>query len=182
MASRLAGTTRAYLHPARLRIAAELAGRAGLSAAELRERLPDLPLASLYRHLDILLAAGIVEAGASRGADARGPAERVFALPSERGILPDDLRRDPANAQRVAVAMCAHIMGQFSRYLTRSRPSRGPRPVFRGWPIYADDEEFSRLTAAVVALGERAERTPPRRGRTRRWIYVMTIPETGETT
>lgn len=151
---------------------AELAGRDGLSAAELHAALGDVPLPSLYRHLDALLHAEII--GVVETRDARGPAERVFAL--RQGEIQDDLRADRPNALRVFTAFCTTLLAQFSRYI-RSATRRGVRPVFRGWAVYANDAEFERLTAAFIALAERAERTPHTSGRTRRYVYVVTIPE-----
>lgn len=151
---------------------AELAGREGLSASELHATLGDVPLASLYRHLDELLDAGIVGVGETR--DARGPTERVFTL--RRGTPQDDVLEKPANALRVFTAFCGMMVGQFSRYL-RAASRNGVRPVFRGWPVYADDAEFQQLTASLLALAERAHHEPDHPGRTRRFVYLVTVPE-----
>jgi DNA-binding transcriptional ArsR family regulator len=163
---------RAFVHPARIRIMAELAGRDGLSANELHALLEDVPLASLYRHLDALRESEIIAVAESRAA--RGPAERVFRL--RQGEIRGDVRHDPANAIRVFTAFCSMLLGQFTRYL-RIAGRRGPKPVFRGWPVYADDAEFEQLNAAFIALAERAEATPSRLGRKRRFVYVITVPE-----
>jgi DNA-binding transcriptional ArsR family regulator len=172
--SELAG----LLHPIRMRIVAELAGRDGLTAAELHELLRDVPQASLYRQLALLEDAELVQVVDRR--TGRGPAERVFALPDRRGmVVLGAAMKSPATVLRLFVVFCAMMLAQFSRYSRRVRPGRGAPPLFRGWPVYATDEEFVRLSASLAALCEDAStKGTPGDDRRRRFFYLVAVPET----
>jgi DNA-binding transcriptional ArsR family regulator len=166
------------LHPVRMQIVAELAGREGLTAAELQALLRDVPAATLYRQLAALEGAELVRVTATRGAG-RGPAERVFALPDPRGAVAlGEALRSPATVLRLFLAFTAMMVGQFSRYARRARRERAPAPFFRGWPVYATDEEFAQLTESLKALCDdafsSATASPKRR---RRFVYVVTVPD-----
>lgn len=65
------------LHPVRLRIVQQLGGRQ-LTTAALREELPDITQATLYRHVAALIAAQIVTVVDERRV--RGTIERTLAL------------------------------------------------------------------------------------------------------
>lgn len=166
------------LHPVRMRIVAELAGREGLTAAELHALLRDVPAATLYRQLSALETAELVRVAARRG-DGRGPAERVFALPDPRGAVAlDEAVRSPAVTLRLFLAFTAMMIGQFSRYARYARRRRGAPPFFRGWPVYATDQEFARLTDALTALGDDAGASGTASAtRRRRFLYVVTVPD-----
>jgi DNA-binding transcriptional ArsR family regulator len=169
------------LHQVRMQIMAELAGREGLTAAELQSLLRDVPAATLYRQLSALESAELVRVSATRGAG-RGPAERIFALPDPRGAHAlGEALKSPAAVLRLFLAFTAMMVGQFSRYARRARRERAAAPFFRGWPVYATDEEFARLTESLKALCDDAfsrstasAASPKRR---RRFVYVVTVPE-----
>ena len=161
-----------------MRVVAELAGRDGLTAAELQAQLRDVPPATLYRQLTLLEEAELVRVVERR--DGRGPAERVFALPDSRGVVVlDEALKSPAALLRLFVAFCAMMLAQFSRYARRAHRERGIDPFFRGWPVYATDEEFARLTDALEKLGDDAAvNGAPGGDRRRRFLYIVTVPET----
>src|SRR3712207_7514085 len=56
------------LHPVRLRIVQAFLGDRTLTTADLRSELPDVPVATLYRHVGVLAEAGVLEVvGERRG-------------------------------------------------------------------------------------------------------------------
>lgn len=65
------------VHPARLRIIHALQGRE-MTTGQIAQALPDLPLASLYRHLKLMKDHGIVRVSEER--QRNGIAESVYAL------------------------------------------------------------------------------------------------------
>jgi DNA-binding transcriptional ArsR family regulator len=167
------------LHPVRMQIVAELAGRDGLTAAELQALLRDVPPATLYRQLSALEAAELVRVAATRG-EGRGPAERVFSLPDRRGAVAlGEALESPATVPRLFLAFTAMMVAQFSRYARGARRERGAPPFFRGWPVYATDAEFARLTASLKALCDDAFATgTASANRRRRFVYIVTVPDT----
>src|SRR5215472_14866681 len=66
------------LHPVRLRIVQAFLGDRALTTAELRSELPDVPAASLYRHIARLVDAGVLAVVSERRV--RGALERTYIL------------------------------------------------------------------------------------------------------
>lgn len=81
MATRRSDT---LLHPVRLRIVLAAAGDEVTTAA-IAERLPDVPQATLYRHIAKLADAGILEVVSER--QARGAVEKTYRVNSDRASL-----------------------------------------------------------------------------------------------
>src|SRR5690606_25708604 len=65
------------LHPVRMRIIQQLGGRS-MTTAQLRDALPDVKQATLYRHVAALLEADILTVTEER--QVRGAVERTLAL------------------------------------------------------------------------------------------------------
>src|SRR3712207_1545009 len=66
------------LHPVRLRVVQALLGGRALTTGELHTELPDVPAATLYRHVGVLADAGVLEVVAERRV--RGSTERTYRL------------------------------------------------------------------------------------------------------
>ena len=66
------------LHPVRLRIVQAFLGDRALTTTELRAELPDVPAASLYRHVARLVDAGALGVVSERRV--RGALERTYIL------------------------------------------------------------------------------------------------------
>src|SRR5258708_12373736 len=66
------------IHPGRLRIIQAFGGGRRLTAQELAALVPDIPRASLYRHLNLLVDAGVLAVVEER--PVRAIQERVYSL------------------------------------------------------------------------------------------------------
>nr|WP_232328153.1 helix-turn-helix domain-containing protein [Kibdelosporangium sp. MJ126-NF4]CTQ90737.1 hypothetical protein [Kibdelosporangium sp. MJ126-NF4] len=106
-------------HPVRLRIVHAMSGGRELTTAQLCARIPDASKAMVYRHVDLLASAGILEVADERRV--RGAVERHYRLRHDRvavdadavaALTPDDHRRVFATAMAVLVA-------EFNAYLDR---------------------------------------------------------------
>lgn len=104
------------LHPVRLRIVSEFTGRQR-TVRELAEALPDIPQASLYRHVATLVGGGVLEQVAERAA--RGPSERVYRVaPGADRIRPEELDHIPAPEQRQMFSVfAASLIDSFAAYI-----------------------------------------------------------------
>src|SRR3954452_20086993 len=149
------------LHPVRLRIVQAFLGGRTLTTAEVRSELPDVPVASLYRHVGLLADAGVLTVVGER--KVRGTAERSYRLELGRasadveGMSVEDHRR----AFRTFVAT---LLADFDRYLERTegRPDlAGDRIGYRQTAVWVTDDEFDAMVADLAAvLRPRAEQRP----------------------
>lgn len=68
----------AMLHPTRMRIMMTLAGTPGMTPLQLAEVMPEVPQATLYRHINKLAENGLLTVAQERRV--RGTTEKVYAL------------------------------------------------------------------------------------------------------
>ena len=109
------------LHPVRLRIVQAFLGERALTTAELRSELPDIPPASLYRHIALLTDAGVLAVASERRV--RGTTERTYILRlAAANIGIKELREMTVDDHRQAfMAFVAGLLSDFDRYLERGR-------------------------------------------------------------
>ena len=108
------------LHPVRIRLLRAVAG-ARLTTHDLVALLPDIPHATLYRHLSTLVKGGLIEVVDQRRV--RGAIERVYALPAHGAML-DAAALATATAEdhaRYFTAFVSSLLSEFSRYLAREQ-------------------------------------------------------------
>ena len=166
------------LHPLRMQIIQALIGGRRMTAQELGERLADVPTATLYRHLNLLVEGGMLDSTEERRA--RGPSERVFTLPEERlAIAPSELARvSPADHMRYFATFVAGLIGSFARYLRRptidlARDGVGYRQV----TLNLTDEELVTLVTDLDARMRRELANDSGDGREPRVITRIILPE-----
>jgi DNA-binding transcriptional ArsR family regulator len=169
------------LHPVRLRILQAFLGGRELTAGQLAERLPDVPQATLYRHLGVLAGGGIL--AVVRENRVRGAVERVYGLPDGAALVKGaDLEGvTPEEHLRHFATFLAALQGEFVRYL--ARPGADPAADGVGYRLFAltlTDEEFASFLAELGALVERAAANPPAPGRRRRAFARITLPLEGQ--
>jgi DNA-binding transcriptional ArsR family regulator len=165
------------LHPVRLRVVKAFLGDRTLTARQLSAELPDVPPATLYRHVGKLADAGVLRVTAERRV--RGTVERTYGLDLlSTQVQPDALAAMTADDHaRAFVAYVAGMLGDFDRYL-----ADGPRDLgadgagYRVAALWLTDEEFAayrrevgQVTAPLLANG-------PGPGRRRRMLYTVTLP------
>src|SRR5262245_35534684 len=78
-------TLELLLHPVRIRIVHAMAGGRTLTTAGLCARLPDVPKTTVYRHVSLLAASGVLEVvGEQR---VRGAIERRYQLNRAQAVI-----------------------------------------------------------------------------------------------
>jgi hypothetical protein len=165
------------LHPVRLRIIQAFLGDRALTTSDLRDELPDVPPASLYRHVARLVDAGVLSVVAERRV--RGALERTYVLRvSAASINLDELERMTREDHRQAfTAFVAGLLAAFDRYLTRddvdlARDGAG----YRMAGLWLDDAEFAEFARDLIRVLQPRAANPPRPGRRRRILGTVLIP------
>jgi hypothetical protein len=165
------------LHPVRLRVVQAFLGDRVLTTAELHELLPDVPTASLYRHVATLADAGLLTVVAERRV--RGAAERSYRLDvAAASVTPADTEGMSAEDHgRAFTGFVAALLADFGRYLERDDLDLARDGVgYRQAALWLDDDEFAAFLAELRAVvGSRLELRPGDRRR-RRLVSTVLLP------
>ena len=168
------------LHPVRLRVVQAFLGDRILTTADLRAELPDVPPATLYRHVGTLAEAGVLEVVGER--KVRGTAERSYRLVVEAASVDADSAaamtvEDHRRAFRTFVAA---LLADFDRYasaaegatLDLARDGVGYRQV----GLWLTDEEFATLVVDLRAVLQARTALEPDGVRRRRIVSTVFLP------
>lgn len=165
------------LHPVRLRLVLECSSN-DVTARELADRMPDVPQATLYRHISALVEAGVVHVVSERRV--RGGIERTFRMTAgAAGIDSADAATMTADEHREGFAVFAGaLISAFSRYLDQPGSQPADDPVgYRQAALWLTDDEVREMAAALnQALRPylENEETPERR---RILLSTILMPE-----
>ena len=164
------------LHPQRMRLIGALA-RGVLTTRQLAVLVPDIPQASLYRHLSTLLEAGVVEVAAERSV--RGIIERSYSLVEGAAVLTGE---DLAEAtredhSRYFSIFATGLIAQFGRYLERESIDLEADGVgYREMVLQLTDDEFAQLVTSLRSLLLPAAMNEAGGGRTPRLLATVLFP------
>ncbi|RDI60598.1 helix-turn-helix domain-containing protein [Nocardia pseudobrasiliensis] len=155
-------------HPARLRIVHALRGDRILTTAELCARLPGVSKAMVYRHVEALAAAGILEVARERRV--RGAVERHYRLRADRAAIgPEELAAATIeDHRRVFVTAMAVLIAEFTAYLDHGNADPATDLVgYRQHALRLTPEELTQfiLDLQQVILPRMTNEPTPDRGR-----------------
>ena len=166
------------LHPVRLRIVKAFLGDRALTTSQLAAELDDVPAGSLYRHIARLTKAGVLQVVAERRV--RGAVERTYTLRMYAAqIQPGEARAMTLDEHAHAfTAYIAGLLADFDRYIV-SAPAD---PVddgasYRVAGMWLTDEEFASLVRDVREVFAPRRANAPGKGRRRRMVYTVTLPD-----
>lgn len=165
------------LHPVRLRIVQAFLGDRALTTSRLRDELPDVPPASLYRHVALLVDAGVLSVVAERRV--RGAVERTYVLRvAAASVNLDEVERMSREDHRQALmAFVAGVLGDFDRYLSRDEIDLLRDGVgFRMAGVWLDDAELTEFLRELARVVQPRLANGPRPGRTRRLLGSVLLP------
>lgn len=147
------------------------------ATSQLAVELPDVPPGSLYRHVALLVNAGVLQVVAERRV--RGALERTYTLravaarisQAEAAVMSQE---EHAQAFMIYVA---GLLADFDRYLTAGRPD----PVhdladYRAAAMWLTDAELLAFLNELRAIAEPRLANAPRKGRRRRMLYTILLP------
>jgi hypothetical protein len=168
------------LHPVRLRVVQAFLGDRTLTTSDLRAELPDVPTATLYRHVGALADAGVLAVVGER--KVRGAAERSYRLDLAAASVEDAATMTADQHRRAFTTFAAALMADFDRYVTRAAAGgaapdlAGDRVGYRQVAVWVTDEEFDEMADEVrdvlrARLGNRSDGE-----RRRRMVTVVHVP------
>ncbi len=165
------------LHPVRMRLVNALAAGQILTTSGLSARLPDLPKATLYRQVELLLRGGVFEIESERRV--RGAVERRYRL-ARRGSLvdPETVRAMTLEDHRRGfTAARAALLAEFNAYLDRG----GADPLadgvsYKQFTLWLSAKDRSQLFRDVRRLLLARGKDGPGRGRTPHLLSTILFP------
>jgi DNA-binding transcriptional ArsR family regulator len=167
-------------HPVRLRIAQLLTGGRQLTATQIAQGVPQVPQASLYRHLNLLVEGGIVTVVAERPVPNRNLVEKVYALNLAAATLqPEDVARASLDDQRRYFTLfLLMVLADFERYLQGQEHLEIPSDTveYQHHALYLSDEEAHQLLRELRAIRVAAQDKPPSPQRRRRYLTFTFMP------
>ena len=170
------------LHPVRMRILQALYDADPLTTGQLRDRLPDIAPATMYRHIAVLAEAGVLEVVEEKRV--RGTVERSYRVRSEEAVVDPAARatmtRD--DHRRSFTTFAASLMGDFDRYLAHDDADpHTDGVVYRQAAVWLTEDEFAEMVEeiekAVVSRMGRARED----GRVRRVVSLVVVPDQPKT-
>ena len=173
------------LHPIRMRLIVALGAGVPMAAAQLLERMPDVPPATLYRHLTVLRRGGIItladESGPREAVErrTRGAVERRYVLRAGAASLaPEDLASaTPDDHLRWFASFLASLLGSFSRYVGAGVPDLARDGVgFREVVLQLSDDELAQMSVALNTALMPFVAHAPGNGRTARLFATVLLP------
>lgn len=162
------------LHPVRLRILRTFLDGHPATTAQLRERLPDIPHATMYRHVAALVTAGVLEVLDEKRI--RGTVERTYQL-SWHGAELDRTAMTTDDHRRTFTAFVGGLLADFDHYLAREPVDPAADGVtYQQAALWLTDAEMAELLADVRAAVTARLGRDPDQNRTRRMISLVAVP------
>lgn len=171
-------TADVLLHPVRMRILQALFDADPLTTTQLRDRLPDIAPATMYRHIAVLADAGVLEVVAEKRV--RGVVERSYRVSQEQGVVDPAARAAMTREdhRRAYTTFAASLMSDFDRYLSHEDADpASDGVVYRQAAVWLTDEEFAAMieeieSAVVGRFGQARDES-----RVRRVISLVVVPD-----
>ncbi|OLN22184.1 transcriptional regulator [Domibacillus antri] len=169
--------TKLILHPVRMKIIQSLANGRKLTVQQLAEWIKDVPQATLYRHINTLLEANLIEVVQEN--QIRGTVEKVFAL-KEQSIQSQEefLNLSKEDHVELFFTFTAQLMGLYEQYLNKGDADLVKDGAgYRIANVHVTDEEYSELIREIGKVIQKAMLNEPSPERKVKNIATIVIPE-----
>ncbi|RJS62611.1 helix-turn-helix domain-containing protein [Bacillus sp. PK3_68] len=162
------------LHPVRMKIIQSFVRNKEQTVQQLAERITDVPIPSLYRHINTLLDAGFIEVVQEN--PVRGTIEKVFALKQQ---TPNDfLNLSKAEHLDLFTTFVAQLISMYDQYLSGDNVDLQKDGVsYRVAELHVTDEEFRELAVKIGTLIMEAVQNEPSPERKVKQLATIIIPE-----
>lgn len=165
------------LHPVRMRIIQTMIS-GEKTAYQIQECLPDVPPPTVYRQLQRLEKAGLIEVVSKK--QVRGAVEKTFALVQNGAeITQEELARmTPDDHNRLFFTFMVNLLGDFEQYtagheLDMAKDGAG----FRQLSLYLTMEERLQLAKELANAANKYALNEPAKNRRRYTMASIFIPE-----
>jgi DNA-binding PadR family transcriptional regulator len=161
-----------------MRIIQSLIGGAQRTTQEISEIMPDIPQATMYRHLNKLLKSKLIEVIEHN--QVRGSLEKVYVLAEHGADISTRDFKSMTSEDHMALFMkfMAIMIGDYDRYLQQEHYDLEADGIsFRQVQLYLTDEEYMKLLLDMRAHMQQHIGNEPSEQRRKRVISTIVIPE-----
>ena len=165
------------LHPVRMRIL-QAVGLGQATAQQLARDLRDVPQATLYRHINALVAGGILTVASERRV--HNTIEKTYALAQPGNYLtPEDLAgAGPEDYLRLFTRYLGTLLGYYARYIRQGDVDLGRDGVsFAMLPLHLSQDEARQLGQAINEAITPHLSNEPSPDRRRFILGLLTLPD-----
>jgi DNA-binding transcriptional ArsR family regulator len=166
------------LHPVRMRIMQALFDADPLTTAQLRDRLPDIAPATMYRHIAVLAEAGVLEVAEEKRV--RGTVERSYRVSGTEAVVDPSARAAMTREDhtRAVTTFAASLMADFNRYhADENADPAADGVVYRQAAVWLTDEEFTAMVEEIEHAVVSRVGKPRGDGRVRRVVSLVVVPD-----
>lgn len=170
-------TSSALLHPVRLRVVQALLGSGELTTHQLHERLTDIPIATLYRHVGHLVKHELIEVADQQ--QIRGTSEKTYRLaPGFANPSAEELNTLSNEELLTAFTVfTSGLISDFDDYLHAGNPDlHADRVSFAQASFWASNQEIDAFGHALMAALKSLLSNKPTPDRRRRTLSTVLIP------
>jgi len=166
-------------HPIRLRIITAISSQR-MTAKDLAAAMPDIPQTTLYRHINALLAGGILLV--TDETPVRGTVERTYALATRPSLTPEDLHGMKKHDYEQAFAVYLSTLMSAAQQYLESKGDDVFNPLADGVELSLatlnlSDEEFHAMNQRILEVLMSAAGDQPGPGRKHRLFTYLFIPQ-----
>ena len=159
------------LHPIRLRILQAFLGDRTLTTSQLQDELSDTPPATLYRHISMLVEAGILSVVNEQRI--RGAVKRTYILRTSAASvdLNEVSKMSVEEHRRMFLAFIAGLIADFDRYLEKDKVDLlRDGASYRLSGVWLTDKELKEMSNELITVLQPRMANPPKAGR-KRWLF-----------
>ncbi|MCD8509775.1 MAG: helix-turn-helix domain-containing protein [Bacillus sp. (in: Bacteria)] len=166
------------LHPIRMRILQSLLGGKQLTAQEILQKVNDVPQATLYRHLNKLVEADLLEVVQEN--KVRGTVEKVYAISNRlESMTAEEVKNaSPQDNFNFFFSFLTNLLGDYDQYLQKENIDLAKDGVsFRQFSLFLSDEELMELLTDIRSLLYKAAENEPTTDRKLRTFSTIVLPK-----
>lgn len=165
------------LHPIRMKMIQALLLGHRLTVQQIHEQMPDVPSATLYRHLNKLLEAELIVVVDEK--QVRGTVEKAYSLSEHANQQTGEEMLNASREDQVKYffTYLINLLGEFEKYIRQENYDLLKDGVGYSQAVfYADDNEFAELAKALANTVMPVLQNKPGQGRKARILGTIIIP------
>lgn len=169
--------TKVIMHPIRIKILQHVLFNKQLTTKQLLEKIPDVPQATLYRHIKILLDENFLHVEEER--QVRGTVEKVLSVKQNPNITKENLQNFTNEEHyNLFFTFMAQLLNQYQKYLELNDYDHVRDGVsFKKVSLYLSDDELKQFSDDIMGCILKVINNEPSGDRKARTLSTIILPD-----